>query len=142
MSPFDEQVKTLQTVYQSRIRMVLRRSREEMLSPASVALFVAGMLAQTRSIDDEIMTTVERMPEYLCVVERTNDNIAVGDVLKLAIPPQKPFFGVMVSQEGSVFYYQGNGHEQKCTLENFPELKARLSPVYAVVYRRKEIIVP
>ncbi len=140
MDQFDQQVEQIETVYQSRIRVVLERSDEEVLSSASVALFVSGILSHMHRVDDPIMATFERVPEFLCLAERVTEGAAVGDIVKLVIPQEKPFFGVLVSREGLVFYYQGNGPERGCRIDSITALKAQLNPKETRVYRRRDII--
>lgn len=140
MNQFDQRVGHLATVYQIRIHAVLERDKEKVLSPASVALFVSGILSHVHRVDDAIMATFERVPEFLCLVDRVTAGITVGDTVKFVMHPEKPFFGVIVNNEGLVLSYRAGGQERGLHMDAFKELKAQLSPLEIAVYRRKEVI--
>jgi len=137
VSQFDKQVKGLSIVYSSRIDTVLKQSEKQMLSPASVALFVSGVLSQVHRADDPIMATFEKRPEFLSLTERVIEGAAVGDTVKLVTSQEKPFFGVLVSREGLVFYYQESG----CQIDLLKDLRAQLNPRETRIYRRKGLVV-
>ena len=138
MNQFDLQVAKLPMIYRGRIARVLNQSEKMVLSQAGVAFYVSGILLHLHKPEDIITTTIEKKPEYLSLAVRVKE-AAIGDALKLVGRQSKLFFGVLVNEEGLVFYYKEEGQERGCKMEGLRSLGEQFKPLDIRIYRRKSV---
>ena len=140
MDQFDKQVAKIPKAYRSRIARVLNQSEKMVLSQAGVAFYISGILLHLHKPEDIITTTIGKNPEYFSLATRVKE-AAIGDALKLVGRQSKLFFGVLVNEEGQVFYYEKEGQERGCKIEGLRSLGAQLRPLDIRIYRRRELVV-